>query len=686
MKPFALKWAFALTITASVASAHEMPVTKETPPQELQEILVEEQRQPQAATEQVFKQPIIELRPVQETGDILEVVPGLITIQHAGGGKANQYYLRGFDNDHGTDIAFSVDDVPVNMVSHGHGQGYSDFNFVIPALVDSVEARKGPYFAQDGDFATAGAVNVKLLEKLEANQLTFEGGRFDTFHGTALLGTDDGKKGFYIASDVYTTNGPFLNPDDFVRFNLFARGRFESGNWKGVFTGSYYSGTWNASGQIPLPLVESGQLSRFGTLDPSDGGESHRQQVYAQISWEPNERQSFHLTAYGFHYDLDLFSNFTFFLDDPVNGDQIEQRDRREVLGYKAEYSRLDRAGGVGFRTTVGNGLRFDRIHNQLNHTTQRNFLSATTDNKIRQLNPYVYAQEEFLVNDWFRFVGALRADVLNYNVTDLLGNGVQGDKAGVVLSPKATAIFSPLDQVDVFLNFGQGFHSNDARGVLDPTMPASKFAKATGAEFGLTLKPFQRLKIDLAGWYLHLTSELVFVGDEGITEAKGPTKRYGADVTLHYHILDWLWADLDFTYAHARFTDLPSGQNFVPLAPRWTFGGGIYAKHPSGFYGSLSTVAISSRPANEDDSLTASGFMVWDLMAGYRREGVRALGGGKAGWSAQLDILNLFNANYRESQFDTTSRPDPLGPDITAIHFTPGYPFTVLGSASLFF
>lgn len=667
--------------------AHEIPSPTSSKVGELDEIVVQDHKDAPSASAQTVTQTQLELTPYRGTGDLLEEVPGLITIQHAGGGKANQYYLRGFDNDHGTDIDFTVDDVPVNMVSHGHGQGYSDFNFVIPTLVETIQVRKGPYFARDGDFATAGAVNLSLMEKLEANELTFQGGNFNTFHGLAMLGKDDGKKGFFVATDIYTTNGPFINPEDFIRFNLFLRGRWENGNWKTIVTGTYYSGNWNASGQIPLPLVESGQLSRFGSLDPSDGGESQRQQLYAKLSWEPNERQKFTLTSYLVHYDLNLFSNFTFFLDDPVNGDQIEQKDKREILGYKAEYSRLDRAGSVGFRTSVGNGLRFDHIHNSLSHTVQRNFLSATTDNKINQVNPYIYAQEEFLVNDWFHAIGALRVDVLNYNVTDLLGNGVEGSKTGVVLSPKATAVFTPIEPLSIYLNFGQGFHSNDARGVLDPIFPASKFAKATGAELGVKAELFDdRLKINVAGWFLHLDSELVFVGDEGTTEARGPTNRYGADISLHYHILDWLWANADFNYAHARFTDLPAGSNFVPLAPTWTLSGGIYAKHPSGFYGSLSTVAISSRPANENDSLTASGFMVWNLMAGYRKDRIRCIGNENIGLAAQLDVLNIFDANYRESQFDTTSRPDPLGPEITAIHFTPGYPLTLLGSVSLFF
>ncbi len=659
-----------------VGRAHELP-----------EILVQDSRAQESASQQVLTQPDLQLTPILETGEILEVVPGLIVIQHAGGGKANQYYLRGFDADHGTDIAFSVDGVPVNNVTHAHGQGYSDFNFVIPELIEAIEVRKGPYFVQDGDFATAGAVNMVLRREFKENRLTFQAGRFDNFRGLAILGKGDEKSGFFIANDIYVNNGPFVNPEDCVRYNLFARGYFQRGDWKGTVTGSSYTGDWNASGQIPAPLVESGALSRFGSLDPTEGGESHRHQFTANLRWEPKETESLDLTLYTYRYDLDLFSDFTFFLDDPVNGDQIEQRDRRQVTGYKAAYTRLDKSGTVGFRTTVGNGLRFDHIDTELNHTVARRLLSRTTQNIVNQFNPYFYGQEEFFVTDWFRFVAGLRFDILNYNVNDRLGNGAQGSRTGLVTSPKATAILSPLDNLDVYLNFGQGFHSNDARGVLDPVLPASKYAKATGAELGLRSKFFgDKLQFEVAGWYLHLGSELVFVGDAGTTEPKGATNRYGVETSLRYQILDWLWADVDFTYTHARFAGLPSGLNFVPLAPTWTVNGGINAKHPSGFYGALRVRAISDRPANEAGSLTADGYMVWDLMAGYRRDKQRWLGGERGAYALQLDLLNLFDADYRESQFDTTSRPDPLGPEITAVHFTPGYPLTLIGSLSLFF
>jgi len=675
-----------ILIMAFVFMFMQQKAEAEEKAEELAPIQVTESPPVDAASSFTYGSDELELVPFRRTGDVLNVVPGLTVIEHAGGGKANQYYLRGIDADHGTDIAFYQDGIPINNVTHAHGQGYTDLNFIIPELLEAVDVRKGPYSVRDGNFATAGAVDLRLKDRLEANQISFQAGNFNTYRGLLLGGTSGEHHGIYAGSEIYYSDGPFENPNRYLRYNLVTRGSFERGNWKGDFTGSAYMGYWNASNQLPLWYVESGAISRLGAIDPSDGGNSHRLQASAHLEWKPSAQQKLDLLAYFYHYDLNLYSNFTFFLNDPVNGDQIEQKDDRQVAGLQAAYDRNDDWGRVGFHTQAGLGFRFDHISNQLNNTFQRQFLSPTTSNRVNELNPYFYAQEEIVPNEWFRLLLGFRGDVLYYNVRDLLAGVDQGNQAAFVPQPKASAIFTPLKELEIYLNFGQGFHSNDARGVLEPVDPASPYARATGAELGIHAQPFEKLKLDLAAWYLGLTSELVWVGDEGTTEPNGATVRGGLEAEARYDFADWIWAEADFTYTHARFKNLPAGQDYVPLAPTWTASAALNAKHPSGFYGSLRMEAISSRPANEDNSLTATGYMVWDLMAGYRKEGYDWFGPGRGGFDLNLQIQNLFNANYRESQFDTTSRPTPTGPVVDDVHFTPGYPFTVMGQASLLF
>ncbi|MCB1215570.1 MAG: TonB-dependent receptor plug domain-containing protein, partial [Deltaproteobacteria bacterium] len=635
-----------------------------------QEIVVETPSLLPAASKKTYSKDILELRPHVTINQLLEVVPGLTVIQHAGGGKATQYYLRGFDADHGTDIRFELDGLPINLVSHGHGQGFTDLNFIIPELVESLETDKGPYQADQGDFATAGSVAFKLKKEIKANEFAFSGGRFNTWRGLGLWGDTWDRHAFYFASEVYATDGPFENDENFLKLNLWGRGHFHQGNWETTLTTSFYQGDWNASGQIPLPLVESGVLSRFGSLDPSEGGQTRRFQFYAESQWTPSDRQQLKILPYYYHYDFNLFSNFTFFLEDPVNGDQIEQRDDREVFGLKLDYERIDEWKKVTFKSRMGGGFRLDWITNSLNHTVEREFLSSMVSNHIRQLNPYFFLEEDFQLTSWFRLVAGLRWDSIYLKVEDLLDQGVEGSHFGQIWQPKLSMIFSPHQKLDVFLNFGRGFHSNDARGVVDPVQSASLFAGAWGGELGFRLKPKPGLEVSVAAWLLHLESELVFVGDAGTTEPSDASLRTGVETEVSWKILPWLWAYGNFTWTHGQLLGVPSGLDAIALAPSWTLGAGLSADHSSGFYGSLSLDAIGDRPANEDNSLRAEGFMIWNLMAGYRFKNLKIFPNPESRLALQVDVINLFNAHYRSAQFATTSRPVAGGAVVDDIHF----------------
>jgi outer membrane receptor protein involved in Fe transport len=660
---------------------------------QLPETIVEGDRPFTASSSLVVRSRDVSLRPIRRPADILEVTPGLVVVQHAGGGKANQYYLRGFDSDHGTDLALSFDGVPINNVSHAHGQGYADVNFVIPEIVELLEVDKGPYFVKHGDFATSGAVNLVTRRSVAESYAKFSVGSFDLYRGLVVGGHELGAFSTLFAVEGAGQDGPFENPEDYNRYKLFSRGSYEDGAWRSDLTFSSYRGTWNASGQLPLRAIRAGELDRFGSVDPTEGGTSQRHQVYSRTMWRPDDGEEASILAYGVYYDLDLFSNFTFFARDPVNGDQIEQKDKRFFGGGETRYTRRVGIGGFETAFTGAAGLRADDIGEQLNSAREREFLARQTDHNATQVNSFAYVSADTTWTPWLRTVVGLRFDDLYFDVDnnlnstsdpELQGQGTDND---AIFSPKASIVLSPLASTEVFLNYGEGFHSNDARGVVRDVDPVDPSAKARGAEIGVRTHQFDRLDLAASFWMLDLDSEIVFVGDEGTTEPSGATRRVGGEIEVRYRILDWLFFDVDYTQTVAKFRFEPDAADDVPLAPRFTVNGGITARRPDGLYGSLRMRAISSRPANEDNSLRAAGYTIWDLQLGKRWEL-------PAGWSAgyvkaltvQLDILNLFDHDYREAQFATDSRLQTEPETVSDINFTPGYPLTAIGSLTLAF
>jgi outer membrane receptor protein involved in Fe transport len=639
------------------------------------------------------------LRPHPRPVDILQVVPGLYTNQHAGGGKANQYFLRGFDADHGTDVALFVDGVPVNMVSHGHGQGYADLNWLIPELIERVEVNKGPYSAQYGDFATAGAINMVTRRNFEKSQVTLAGGSFDTWRGLLIATPDVEGWEPVIAGQVYGTNGPFDNPEKLQRFSLFAqvtRPLSERSSLSLTLT-SYGSG-WNASGQIPLREVEAGRLSRFGEIDPTEGGNSQRHSLYG--TWRTlTEDGEARVMAYAMRYELSLFSNFTFFSRDPDNGDMIEQSDERTLAGLQASYRFRRRWRDMAFETTFGTQLRMDVIDNSLFNNRERVRLSPVVDANVREGSLGLYAQEDITFTPWLRAVLGLRGDFFGFGVDDHLEEpGTQdvkssGSRQAARLSPKASLVFGAIPETELYLNAGAGFHSNDARGVVRQQDPVTPLTQARGYELGARTRLFDAL--DLAGslFLLDLDSELVWVGDKGTTEARSATRRQGLEAEARLRILPWLFADADLTLSQANFVGNAGNGDAVALAPTLIVAGGVSARHPSGAYGRVGIIHLGDRPATEDRFLTAAGFTRLDATVGYR-----------ASWfEATLGLQNVLNTEWREAQFANVSRlpaetgaescpagTRPAGEDTFEgcedLHFTPGAPFNAQASVSFFF
>jgi TonB family protein len=681
-----------------------------------QTTLVLARRPTSAASSSSVRDRDFRLRPIGSTADILRVTPGLLVVQHAGGGKANQYFLRGFDADHGTDIAFSIDGVPINMPSHGHGQGYTDTSFVIPELVQRVEITKGPYFAEQGDFATAGSINLVTQREMEHSSIGFGTGGSPghggpMYRGLVIAAPRLGSVRPLFAAELGRSEGPFLRGEDFNRYKLFNKVTWDVSD-RSTLTLAHagYAGDWYGSGQIPLREVDGGRLDRFGTLDPTEGGDSARHQIMAAYKLRPSDRSELSAMAYAAQYRFDLYSNFTLFLNDADRGDQIHQIDRRTFFGGRASYRVVHDAGSVRFDTTAGGELRNDIIKNALFHSQERKNLDAITDHRVQQTSIGVFGREEVTLAPWLRAVGGARADFFSFAVDDALEQpggpetATSGVRGASQLSPKASLVASALRDrdasLDLFANWGHGFHSNDARGVVRRTDPVTPLTRAVGSEIGARARLFERLDLAAALWQLDLRSETVWVGDEGTTEAGGATNRWGGEFEARYEITPWLAADLDLTASKSQFVQNAGNGTSVALAPRFTWAGGLSARHPTGLRGGVRFYGVGDRPATEDEFLTAKGFTVFDLHAGYRHRR----------FDVGVDVENLFDERYRSAQFATTSRlrtdpptdapapPAACGGSSRAvtspsgtfagcedIHFTPGYPLTVRVMTTVF-
>lgn len=683
---------------------HPVAINRNTTTEESIEVTVTAERSASEAASRVsYGVRELQLRPRLRTADVVEAVPGLLAVQHAGGGKANQYFLRGFDADHGTDIAFFVDGVPVNMPSHAHGQGYTDFNFLIPELVTGLEGYKGPYYTSLGDFATAGALNLRLAEKFEQSYVQYTIGQFGVMRGLLVASPElDEKSNAVVAADVYKEDGPFLNPEQLSRFNVFARATRDVGKTGKVsLTLMSYGSSWYGSGQIPAraicgegesqnpPPATYGQpcLDRFGSVDPTEGGATQRQMV--SLAYTGSSRNAdVSALAYLIRYRFTLYSNFTFFKDHPFppegdgTGDQIEQNDDRSVIGTDVRVRQHAAFAGATFMSSLGIQARADEIDNALYHDVARQRLSTTVSSHIARSDIAAFAEEDAHLARWLRVIVGIRSERIDVNVDDRLHSAGptsdSGLKGSSLILPKFMAVLSPLQKFDLFLDAGRGFHSNDARGAVLGSNAASLMTPAWGYEVGASLRPTHGLSIQTAAFVLDLDSELVWDGDSGTTVPSGRTRRLGVEIGGRYHLNDWLFADADATFTRARYRLNAGNGSAVALAPTRTFTAGIGA-HPT--FGNISPFvalrvkAVADRAAIEDGSLTAQGFTVFDANSGVRWRNVEGA----------IDVQNVFDVKWREAQFANQSRLAYEPAAVTGIHYTPGWPRTVMGKATLY-
>ncbi|GAB3713647.1 TonB-dependent receptor [Spirosoma flavus] len=622
----------------------------------------------------------IKLRPIANSQEILRSVPGLFIGQHAGGGKAEQIFLRGFDLDHGTDIRLTVDGMPVNMVSHAHGQGYADLHFVIPELVEGVDFKKGPYTTDKGNLATAGWVDFRTRTALDRSFVKLEAGQFDTYRAVAgidLLGQrgKDKNQSAYVASEYSYLNSYFDNPQHFKRVNVV--GKYHShiaSNTNLTLTASTFWSKWNHSGQIPDRAVESGQIGWFGSIDPTEGGETSRTNLNAQLVTVTPKNHVIKNQFFYSNYNFELYSNFTFFLNDTVNGDQIRQKERRNLFGYNGSYSTQTSIGKTSWTTTLGAQYRQDITNGtELSHTRNRvETLNQIQFGNVNEINVALYADEVVQLSSRFSVNAGVRVDYFRSQYEDLLATSAAPTKhvAQAIVSPKLSLYYTVNPKVQFYLNTGKGFHSNDAR-VVTAQYGREILPGAYGADLGVIVKPFPKMLINAAAWYLYMKQEFVYVGDEGVVEPSGRSRRMGIDVSARYQLTKSLYADVDLNTANPRSLDAETGldspgQNYLPLAPVFTSTGGLSLQTSYGLSGSLRYRYMANRPANEDNSIIAKGYFVTDMQVNYARKH----------YTLGLSVQNLLNTRWKETQFATESRLKGEASPIEEIHFTPGTPF----------
>jgi len=615
--------------------------------------------------------------PFSRVGEALEAVPGLIVTQHSGEGKANQYFLRGFNLDHGTDLSIRIDGMPVNMPTHGHGQGYADINFMIPELIQSVNVRKGPYFADVGDFASAGALEIDYITKLPKNIAEMTNGIFGYHRGLAAGSTAVGAGTLLAAIEGVKYNGPWDVPDNVRKINgvmRYSQGTVTDGL---TLTAMAYSNAWNSTDQVAQRALDQGVIGRFGSLDPTDGGVSSRFSLSGNFAHSSEYGQS-KISAYLVRSDLQLYNNFTYLLDNPVNGDQFNQLDRRTLGGFDARHAFDWRFGGFETQTRVGMQSRYDDIRVGLFKTEQRTPLSTVREDRVQEGNVGIWMDTTTRWTDWLRSTVGIREDIFAGRVlSDTPENS--GNAQASMASPKAGIVLGPWYKTEFYGNAGYGLHSNDIRGAtitvdpIDKVTPQDRvplLVRSKGAELGIRTKAVEGLTSSLAAFVLDFDSELLFVGDAGTTEASRPSRRVGVEWTNRYKPVSWLTFDLDVAYTRARFTDFDFAGDRIPGAPAWVASGAITFGEETGWFGALKGRYFGPRPLIEDDSVRSLSSLIFNARAGYRFDN---------GLRVQFDVLNLFNARTNQIEYYYLSRlpGEPIG-GVADRHVHPAEPLAV--------
>ena len=627
-----------------------------------------------AASEGTVTAALIANRPALRPGEILEFVPGVIVTQHSGDGKANQYFLRGFNLDHGTDFATFVDGMPVNMRTHAHGQGYTDLNFLIPELVGKVRYRKGPYYADEGDFASAGAAHMALLDRLDGGFATLTVGEHAYRRGVVAGSTAFGGGNLLYALELAHNDGPWQAPEAFHKSSALLRYSVNLGQDRFSLTAMGYKGAWHATSQIPRRAVESGQLGAFGAVDPSDGGDTARTSLSgewrrraADALWEAH--------AYAVCSDLALYNDFTYFFDDPVNGDQFLQTERRKLAGFDLSYTRFGRFAGRPMNNAAGLQGRFDRIAPLgLYATSRQRLLDTIAESRVSEASAAAWFQNTVQWTPWLRSIAGLRYDRYRFDVDSSIAENA-GRADDHVASPKLSLVLGPWARTEFFVNYGAGFHSNDARGTTarlsprgrEPVDPVTPLVKTRGAELGLRSELVPGLQSSMALWRLRSASELVFSGDAGDTAPSRASKRSGIEWNNHYVASRLLLLDLDLAWSRARYTEADPAGERVPgaVGKVASFGATLTGLGP--WSGAFQMRYFGPRPLIEDGSVRSAATAIAYLRAAYRLD---------RRWQLSADLFNLFDRKASDVDYYYASRlPGEPAAGVDDIHYHPVEP-----------
>jgi hypothetical protein len=618
------------------------------------------------------------VRPVNRATEVLETVPGMIISQHSGEGKANQYYLRGFNLDHGFDFAQTVAGVPVNMPTHAHAQGYADSNFLIPELVSGVQFRKGPYYAENGDFSSAGSANINYFNSLDRPIVTLTGGSFDYGRFLAAASPRVGQGHLLTAFEWERDNGPWVSPNGKDKFNGVVR--YSRGDARNGFSLSYigFRNHWHSTDQIPQRAVDSGLITRFGFIEETDGGETYRHALVGD--WQRSgSSDSTRLTTYLQRYGVQLFHNFTYFMLDPVNGDQFEQFEERWTSGAKLTHRRLLHFGEKHTENAFGVEVRNDSVGGPLGlyHTRNTQRLSTSRADEVDQVSVGMFGETEIEWTRMLRTTFGLRGDVYNWDVTS--DNPLNsGQQTSGIASPKVSAAFGPFGATELYANWGMGFHSNSGLGIVlqvdpstgDPATASPAFARSRGGEFGVRTVAFRRMQATATLWYLDFDSELIYVGDSGSTEEGPASRRVGVELTNYIYPNPWLSFDVDVSFSRARFLDVDPGGEFVPGALNRVVSGGVNINPPAGVargaFGSLRLRHFGPRPLVEDNSVKSRPTSIVNGEAGYQ-------------FSPRLRLtvegFNLFNAEVSDIDYFFESQLRGETEPVEDLHFHAAIP-----------